>query len=612
MNVPLEFVGSMRDPIWGDIPYTPVEKKLIGTGAFNRLRHIKQMSMAYIGHIGAQHTRYEHSLGCMHVASNMASSLDYISLEGGKKLKENFSIDKPDSGQLQLLRIAALLHDVGHAPLSHLLESAIEKYPVILDECKNSSAYKQLSDIDRRVIDSYCHEMFSVHTIFMDDEIKKILKDHSISIYDLYYLIIGKPFSTNESPSVKTQIIKPIISGDLDADRLDYINRDLYFCGVKQTIDLKYFSDALHLGLCGKEGSEKPCILIDRSAVIQASHFLFSRFLLEQSIHHEKTARINEQIFIELVRDYLLNIEPEKRLGEIFRLHTKAIDADLTYALDEFTKKIRPHDIVEKYRDYGIKPRVDVSPFLLTSGKAQESLIEFYHSGWEDYHPLWRYYIYYINKRKKLLVNIEKGIGTAINNKDFVLDLMVSKPSKLDLQVNNDGEVRPLLAEFYITIPHSLMITSFQSSSMTLFAKEGTKVTIKDRENLLNSFEDRHLFKQEVELTEKQLLHLHILNVIEENVISNISANKMIPDELIVLTVMYHLKQFVKEKMEHYAATWIKSDMKFQRYLNKHFFVEDREIENTNPEIYRICELLSCWGFIDHVHNVVPTLNLPI
>ena len=349
----LEFVGSVRDPIWGDISYTNVEKDLIGTNAFNRLRHIKQMSMAYIGHIGAQHTRYEHSLGCMHVAFNMASNLNYISEESRKILKENFSINRPDAGQLQLLRIAALLHDIGHAPLSHLLESAIEKYSVILDECKNSPAYGKLSDIDKRVIDSYCHEMFSVRTIFNDDEINKILKSHSISIDDLSYLIIGDPFLSNEVPSLKTQIIKPIISGDLDADRLDYINRDLYFCGTKQTIDLKYFSEALHLGLCGKNGSKTPCILIDQSAVVQASHFLFSRFLLEQSIHHEKNARVNEQIFMELVRDYLLNLDPEKRLDEIFRLHTKAIDADLTYTLENFSKETLPHNIVEKYKNYG-------------------------------------------------------------------------------------------------------------------------------------------------------------------------------------------------------------------------------------------------------------------
>jgi len=609
MNESLEFVGSMRDPIWGDISYTHVEKDIIRSDAFNRLRHIKQMSMAYIGHIGAQHTRYEHSLGCMHVASNMASGLKYISQECGQLLKENFSIDKPNREQLQSLRIAALLHDIGHAPLSHLLESAIEKYPVILDQCKNTDAYCELSDIDRHVIDSYCHEMFSIRTLITDDEIIKIFNDHSISVEDVKYLIIGKPFLTEKLPSRKIQVIKPIISGDLDADRLDYINRDLYFCGVKQTIDLKYFSDALHLGLWGKEDSKEPCILIDRSAIIQASNFLFSRFLLEQSIHHNKNARINEQIFMELVRDYLLNLDPKERLDEIFKLHTKAVDADFTQALSKFFHEVRPDSIVKKYNHYEIKPRVDIAPLVLTSGKAQDILIEFYRSSWDDYHPLWRYYLYYVNKRKKLLISIENDIRKAINNHDFVLDLLISKPSKLDLQVYNEGEVRPLLAEFFVTIPHALMITSFQSSSLTLYTTKNAKISIENTDELLSSLKDRQLFKlsSEEKPTDKQLLHLYILNTIEKNVISNLDKIDHVPEEIVVLTVMYQLKQFVREEMQHYAATWIKSDMAFQRYLKKYF---SNELPNTfskyeNYGIFRICELLGCWGFVDHVHKPV-------
>jgi HD superfamily phosphohydrolase len=74
----LDFSSTLRDPIWGDIAITKTEEAVINTHSFKRLRHIKQMSLSYLGHPGAQHTRFEHSIGCCHVASALVTNIQYI------------------------------------------------------------------------------------------------------------------------------------------------------------------------------------------------------------------------------------------------------------------------------------------------------------------------------------------------------------------------------------------------------------------------------------------------------------------------------------------------------------------------------------------------------
>jgi HD superfamily phosphohydrolase len=106
-------MSEIRDPIYGFITPSETEFKIINTILFQRLRRIRQLAMAYLVYPGANHTRFDHSIGVHHIASLMSDKL----LPG----KEN-------DEKRRIIRLASLLHDVGHAPFSHISEDLLDKY----------------------------------------------------------------------------------------------------------------------------------------------------------------------------------------------------------------------------------------------------------------------------------------------------------------------------------------------------------------------------------------------------------------------------------------------------------------------------------------------------
>ena len=109
----LRFIGEITDPIHKNIKFTLVEKEIIDTFVFQRLRRIRQLAGAHLVYPGALHSRFEHSLGSMFLAGLAGQTLfskDYFT----------------DQDYIQKLRIAALLHDIGHGPYSHLFEEILK------------------------------------------------------------------------------------------------------------------------------------------------------------------------------------------------------------------------------------------------------------------------------------------------------------------------------------------------------------------------------------------------------------------------------------------------------------------------------------------------------
>ncbi|MFZ3058403.1 MAG: HD domain-containing protein [Candidatus Methanoperedens sp.] len=122
---------EVRDPIHGLIDYSDIEEKIINIEMFQRLRGIKQLAFASLVYPGAHHTRFEHSLGAMHLAG---------------KVGENLNLSDE---QTKILRLAGLLHDIGHGPFSHVSEQIIEKYvdKSILNKYKAKNVQEMLSII---------------------------------------------------------------------------------------------------------------------------------------------------------------------------------------------------------------------------------------------------------------------------------------------------------------------------------------------------------------------------------------------------------------------------------------------------------------------------------
>ncbi|MGE5578459.1 MAG: HD domain-containing protein [Bacillota bacterium] len=182
----------VRDPIHGMIEYNDAEQAIINSPAMQRLRGIKQLALTEYVYPGAKHSRFEHSLGTMHVAGRIAN--------------------KPEMGlqekEIQIIRLAALLHDVGHGPFSHVAEECLEKYS------------KLGKDQSRQEI----HEKITADIIRMDPVVVTAIKNTKIDPEEVAAVIshgTDRTFATD------------IVSGPVDADKLDYLLRDSYYAGVK-------------------------------------------------------------------------------------------------------------------------------------------------------------------------------------------------------------------------------------------------------------------------------------------------------------------------------------------------------------------------------------------
>lgn len=189
-----------RDPIHGFIKVYDVERDIINTPAFQRLRRIKQLGLTCLIYHGADHTRFAHSLGVMELASRIFDITVLKDKTGDRILK--WKKEETEKNKV-LLRLVALLHDIGHAPFSHQGE---ELFPNGLD-----------------------HEDFSAKIVAKDSELRSIIKrlqdkyDVNVTIDDVKNFLLGKqpePF------------MQQIISGPLDADKMDYLWRDSYYAGV--------------------------------------------------------------------------------------------------------------------------------------------------------------------------------------------------------------------------------------------------------------------------------------------------------------------------------------------------------------------------------------------
>jgi HD superfamily phosphohydrolase len=200
---------EIRCPIHGFITLNSWEKEIISQPAFQRLRRIRQLAWTDQVYPGAMHTRFEHSLGVMHTASLLYSAIrhassDVLQNELGYK-EEGLNRD------LQLVRLAALLHDVGHAPFSHASES-------LFPEQEDGKRYK--------------HENYSAAIV--RTELRSAIEDHPLNVTNYGFAAEDIAALLDGSTSAKQRLFwRDLIDGQMDADRMDYLLRDSFHAGVQ-------------------------------------------------------------------------------------------------------------------------------------------------------------------------------------------------------------------------------------------------------------------------------------------------------------------------------------------------------------------------------------------
>jgi uncharacterized protein len=237
-----------RDPIHGHISVTdPTVLRLIETPEFQRLRRIRQLGTSFISYHGAEHTRFSHSLGVYHLMCRVL-----------KHLRERGVISLDDD-QFTMATAAALLHDVGHGPFSHLFEKLV------------GTDHEHWTNRIVKDPASRIHRVLAARDTGWPDRIAALLKGEA-----------GAP-----------GFLKDLLASQLDVDRMDYLLRDSFMCGVPYgQFDLERLIHTLTVYRSG----ETEQIVVTEKGQHAAEEFLLARYFMYWNVYFHKATRAAEAL----------------------------------------------------------------------------------------------------------------------------------------------------------------------------------------------------------------------------------------------------------------------------------------------------------------------------
>ncbi len=270
---------EIRDPIHGSIFLTECEEAIIESVEFQRLREIKQLGFSEFSFPGATHNRFLHSIGVSHVSGKVFDHIfrAYPFQKSQNKLKFR-----------TLVKLAALLHDIGHGPLSHTTEEVMP----------------QLSELDIAVYTNQTnrksnHEDYTIKFVTQSN-IAKIISEycHDIDPYHVACLIDknlpSDPEVFQDGKIDYRMLLSQIVSSELDADRMDYLERDSFYCGISYgNIDRDWLIQNLTIHI----KDYKAYLALNRRALYSFDDFLISRHHMHLMVYfHHKSVIYDEML----------------------------------------------------------------------------------------------------------------------------------------------------------------------------------------------------------------------------------------------------------------------------------------------------------------------------
>lgn len=324
---------EIKDPIHGAIELTNGEVEILDSHEFQRLRAIKQLGFAEYSFPGATHNRYIHSIGVMHLAGRAFDSIfretEFSSATSRQRLR-------------QVTRLAALLHDIGHGPLSHTTEEVMPPVgqldvPVYQHRRSPIDPRRKATHEDytlKFVTDSPLAELIRRNFADIAPVHVACLIDDQLENSDDFFVDQGRDFRP---------VLSQVVSSEMDVDRMDYLERDAYFCGTNYgRVELGWLIG--NLACHEKDG--RVHLALNRRALYTFDDFLISRHHMYLMVYfHHKSI-----IYEELLMKYLTSSDCSYHLPASIDAYLKCTDYSLYEHLggvkNPWARKIaerRPH-----------------------------------------------------------------------------------------------------------------------------------------------------------------------------------------------------------------------------------------------------------------------------
>lgn len=296
----------IHDPVHKTIILDEFEQMILNTGHVQRLRNIQQLGLVDHVYPGANHTRFEHSIGTMHMASVIGRSLSF------------------EDEDLRKVRIGGLLHDVGHSAFSHAVENVLKRNPHLQPVILGKKFIK--------------HEAFSKYIISrelpQDTQIARYVEsEFGTDAYEFFDEIAK--IATGDCLSLKKPCMGQVIAGDVDADRIDFLLRDSYHTGVSfGLIDVDQIVSSLiikdgNVVLGSSDGSGYG----NEMALTAAESLLVSRAHHYNAIIHNPKTQAARVMLLYALEDALEQFRKisgdDAAKDEIVRFFTEYNDSDL-------------------------------------------------------------------------------------------------------------------------------------------------------------------------------------------------------------------------------------------------------------------------------------------
>lgn len=314
------------DPVHHFIELSNAEARLLDLPIMQRLRRLRQLGLAYFAFPSAEHSRFTHALGALAMGTR---AFDEIA-----RLSADVFRDAEDVAyQRRLVRIALLLHDIGHGPFSHACEAVL----------------------------GVMHESRTTEILKMPD-VRAGIEALDVDAADVLALILG-------DPSAKYPALRELVSGpNLDADRMDYLQRDAYFTGV---VSGRYDVDQLvgSMRVFNRDG--KAILGIDYRGVVALESFVLARYMMFASVYFHHTTRLFERILQDVLRELWPDPRALDPIDEFLRWDDFRVLNELRDKQSEAARALR-----ERIRIYALAAEFNAESDLSAYAECEKALRE--------------------------------------------------------------------------------------------------------------------------------------------------------------------------------------------------------------------------------------------